>query len=199
MFLHIGVFHLLFNLYALNALGPLVEGYFWPCALPGDLPDRGCSAVWRVTLLVRAVGGRIRGYLRLAGATTVYFLRYRENFGSAAPSCRTCCSSSASTWSLASPPGIDNWGHVGGLVGGARRLWPAARYAAPCRDPARVTALQEETLMFHYAVGHSLYRRAGPRRRIRHTGQTPLRRKSGTWERTALAVAATSFVQLGAD
>src|SRR5258707_11927525 len=28
MFLHIGVIHLLFNLYALNSLGPLVEGFF---------------------------------------------------------------------------------------------------------------------------------------------------------------------------
>ncbi len=36
MLLHDGILHLLFNLYALYALGPLVEGYSATSALPGS-------------------------------------------------------------------------------------------------------------------------------------------------------------------
>jgi rhomboid protease GluP len=122
MFLHIGVIHLLFNLYALNALGPLVEGYFGHLrfgaiyflgGLFGSLASYAFSAA-----ISAGASGAIFG---LAGASTVYFLRYRENFGTRG---RMLLQNMLLVIGInivfgLSVPGIDNWGHMGGLVGGA--------------------------------------------------------------------------------
>lgn len=122
MFLHIGVLHLLFNLYALNALGPLVEGYFGTprflaiyllAGLFGSLGSFAFSPA-----ISAGASGAIFG---LAGATTVYFLRYRENFGARG---RAILQNMLVVIGINlvfgyMSPGIDNWGHLGGLVGGA--------------------------------------------------------------------------------
>src|SRR5690606_38320034 len=82
LFLHIGVLHLLFNLYALSALGPRVEGYF-------------CHVRFSAIYLIAGLFGSLASYafspvpsagasgaiFGLAGAATVYFMRFRENFG----------------------------------------------------------------------------------------------------------------------
>jgi rhomboid protease GluP len=122
MFLHIGVIHLLFNLYALNALGPLVESYFGHlrftaiyviAGLFGSLASYAFSPVPSA-----GASGAIFG---LAGAITVYFLRYRENFGARG---RAILNNMFLVIGInlvfgLTQPGIDNWGHIGGLVGGA--------------------------------------------------------------------------------
>lgn len=122
MFLHIGVLHLLFNLYALNALGPLVEGYFGHVrftviyllgGLFGSLASYAFSPV--------ASAGASGAIFGLAGSITVYFLRYRENFGARGRAILTnmlVVIGINLVFGLAMP-GIDNWGHMGGLVGGA--------------------------------------------------------------------------------
>ena len=84
MFLHIGVLHLLFNLYALYALGPMVEGYFghWrflAIYLLGGLFGSLASYAFSPAISAGASGA----IFALAGAITVYFLRYHENFGAA--------------------------------------------------------------------------------------------------------------------
>ncbi|MCC6455238.1 MAG: rhomboid family intramembrane serine protease [Caldilineaceae bacterium] len=122
MFLHIGVIHLLFNLYALNALGPLVESYFGHlrftaiyliAGLFGSLASYAFSPVPSA-----GASGAIFG---LAGAITVYFLRYRENFGARG---RAILNNMFLVIGInlvfgMTQPGIDNWGHIGGLLGGA--------------------------------------------------------------------------------
>ena len=122
MFLHIGVLHLLFNLYALQALGPLVEGYFghsrfFAIYIIGGLFGSLASYAFSDAISAGA-SGAIFG---LAGATTVYFLRYRENFGARG---RAILQNMLFVIGLNLvfgfvAPGIDNWGHMGGLVGGA--------------------------------------------------------------------------------
>jgi rhomboid protease GluP len=122
MFLHIGVIHLLFNLYALNALGPLVENYFGHVrftaiyligGLFGSLASYAFSPV--------PSAGASGAIFALAGSITVYFLKYRENFGARG---RAILNNMFLVivinlvFGLAQP-GIDNWGHMGGLVGGA--------------------------------------------------------------------------------
>ncbi len=100
MFIHIGVFHLLVNLYALYALGPLVEGYFGHARflaiyLVGGL--FGSLASYAFSDAVSAgASGAIFG---LAGAITVFFTVHieRTSAHAGAPFCRTCSSSSAST------------------------------------------------------------------------------------------------------
>lgn len=126
MFLHIGVIHLLFNLYALNALGPLVEGYFGHVRflliyLLGGL--FGSLASYAFSDAVSAgASGAIFG---LAGAATVYFLRYRENFGARGKALlqNMLLVIGINIVFGLSVPGIDNWGHMGGLIGGALVAW----------------------------------------------------------------------------
>lgn len=122
MFLHIGIIHLLFNLFALNFLGPMVEGYFghWRFAviyviggLFGSLASYAFSPVPSA-----GASGAVFG---LAGATTVYFLRYRNNFGERGQSMLQSMFAIIGinlVFGFATS-GIDNWGHIGGLIGGA--------------------------------------------------------------------------------
>lgn len=126
MFLHIGIVHLLFNLFALNALGPMVEGYFghWRFALIyvigglfGSLASYAFSAAPSA-----GASGAVFG---LAGATTVYFLTYRDNFGKRGESILQSMLAIIGinlVFGLAMS-GIDNWGHIGGLIGGALVAW----------------------------------------------------------------------------
>lgn len=135
VFLHIGIIHLLFNLFALNVLGPMVEGYFghvrfaaiyFMSGIFGSLASYAFSGA-----LSAGASGAIFG---LAGATIVYFVRYRNNFGDRGQS--TLQSMLAFTvinfiFGL-SVNGIDNWGHFGGLVGGILTAWGLLpRYASP--------------------------------------------------------------------
>ncbi len=148
MFLHIGVLHLLFNLYALNALGPLVEGYFGTlrflaiyvlAGLFGSLASFAFSPA-----ISAGASGAIFG---LAGATTVYFLRYRENYGARG---RAILQNMLVVIGVnlafgMMSPGIDNWGHMGGLIGGALVSWGLLpRYKTPAFPRPGPQALEQE-------------------------------------------------------
>ncbi len=135
MFLHIGVLHLLFNLYALYALGPMVEGYFghWrflAIYLLGGLFGSLASYAFSPAISAGASGA----IFALAGAITVYFLRYHENFGARG---RSILQSMAVIIGINLVfgfvgQGIDNWGHIGGLIGGAVVAWGLMpRYSVP--------------------------------------------------------------------
>jgi rhomboid protease GluP len=122
MFIHIGIFHLLFNLYALNALGPLIEGFFGYrrflfIYVIGGLWGSVASYAFSDALSAGA-SGAIFG---LVGAATVYFLRYRENFGARGKAIvqNMFVVIGINLVFGLSMPGIDNWGHIGGLLGGA--------------------------------------------------------------------------------
>ncbi len=126
MFLHIGVMHLLFNLYALYFLGPQVEGLFgharfvaiyFIAGLTGSLASYAF-----VPNLSAGASGAIFG---LVGALVIYFLRYRDQFGSRG---RAVLQNMLVIIVInfifgLSAPGIDNWGHLGGLIGGAVAAW----------------------------------------------------------------------------
>lgn len=135
MFIHIGVLHLLFNLYALYIFGPLVEGYYGHlrflaiyllAGLFGSFASYAFSPVPSA-----GASGAIFG---LAGAIIVYFLRYRENFGARG---RAILQNMLLIIGInlvfgMTAQGIDNWGHIGGLVGGALVAYGLLpRYKAP--------------------------------------------------------------------
>lgn len=135
MFLHIGVLHLLFNLYALYALGPMVEGYFGHVRflaiyLVGGLFGSLASYAFSPAVSAGASGA----IFALAGATTVYFLRYRDNFGAQG---RAILQNMLVVIGInlvfgLSARGIDNFAHMGGLVGGAVMAWGLLpRYQVP--------------------------------------------------------------------
>lgn len=135
MFLHIGAIHLLFNLYALYALGPMVEGYFghWRYGaiyLLGGL----CGSLASYAFSPNPSAGASGAIFGLAGATTVYFLKYRDNFGRRG---RAILQNMVVVIAInlffgLSTSGIDNWGHIGGLIGGAFVAWGLLpRYSRP--------------------------------------------------------------------
>jgi membrane associated rhomboid family serine protease len=148
MFLHIGVIHLLFNLYALNALGPLVESYFghWrfiAIYLIGGLFGSLASYAFSPAPSAGASGA----IFALAGCLTVYFYMYRENFGARG---RAILYNMLVVIGInlvfgLSQPGIDNWGHMGGLVGGILlTLGLLPRYRRPAVITYGANVMEEE-------------------------------------------------------
>jgi rhomboid protease GluP len=121
-FLHADILHLIFNLYALIALGKHIEGYFGHgrflviyvlAGLWGSLASYLTSPEISV-----GASGSIFG---LAGAAAVYFWRFRENFGDAGRAIlRNVLTVIAFNLFFGfTNPQIDNAGHIGGLIGGA--------------------------------------------------------------------------------
>lgn len=148
MFLHIGVLHLLSNLYALYILGPMVEGYygharFLAIYLLGGLTGSVASYAFSTAASAGASGA----IFALVGATTVYFLRYRENFGARG---RAIVQNMFVVIAInlifgLSVPFIDNWGHIGGLLGGAVVAWGLLpRYQPPAVITAGPQPVAEE-------------------------------------------------------
>jgi rhomboid protease GluP len=150
MFIHIGVIHLLFNLYALYSLGPLVESYFGhfrftAIYLIGGLFGSLASYAFSDAPAAGA-SGAIFG---LAGCLTLYFFRYRENFGARG---RAILYNMLVVIGInlvfgLSQPGIDNWGHMGGLIGGAlvtAGLLPSYRPPTITSYGANVYVMEEE-------------------------------------------------------
>jgi rhomboid protease GluP len=120
--LHNGIIHLMFNLYALFALGPMLEAYlgwrrFLIIYLLGGLFGSLMSYAFSESVSVGA-SGAIFGII---GATTVYFFRYRNNFGAQG---RAILQNMVVVIVINLIFGftagyIDNFGHIGGLLGGA--------------------------------------------------------------------------------
>lgn len=126
MFLHIGILHLLFNLYALYAVGSMVESYYghWRYAiiyLLGGLFGSLGSFFFSDSISAGASGA----IFAIVGAAAAYFYMYRENFGSRG---RAVLQNILVVIIInlafgfagqgVSSQGVDNWGHVGGLIGG---------------------------------------------------------------------------------
>jgi rhomboid protease GluP len=146
VFLHSGVIHLLFNLYALYTLGPLLEGYighlrflavFFISGLYGSLLSYAFSGSISV-----GASGAIFGLL---GATTVFFLRYRQHFGDQG---RAVLQNMLLVLALNlligfSASFIDNWGHIGGLIGGGLGMAGILpQYRPPAGLPGRPLPLE---------------------------------------------------------
>jgi rhomboid protease GluP len=142
MFLHIGVFHLFFNSYALFAIGTELERVFGPLRFTlvyvlSGLAGSLASYAFSYTLSAGA-SGAIFGVI---GALAAFFLLHRERLGAWG---RARLGNIAFLIALNlflgfTRPGIDNLGHIGGLVGGLRLGWALApRYRL---DAARGTVI----------------------------------------------------------
>ncbi len=120
-FLHVSLMHLLFNTYALWQLGPEVERVygrtrFLILYLLAAMYGATASYAWGGELSAGA-SGAIFG---LVGTLAAYFLRYRDLFGRRG---RAYLSNMLVIVVVnlligVSTPGIDNWGHIGGLISG---------------------------------------------------------------------------------
>jgi rhomboid protease GluP len=156
IFIHIGFMHLLFNGYALYSLGPQIEGLFGHArflviyffsGLAGSVASYSLSES-----LSAGASGAIFG---LIGAWAIFLAGHREQFGRRGQQALTQVAmvilfNLGLTFTV---PGIDVWGHLGGLIGGlilGRLLRP--------KYEAELTAAGDLRL----ADRNSLRRRAGP-------------------------------------
>jgi rhomboid protease GluP len=143
-FLHIGFIHLAFNSYALYSLGPQIESLFGRSRflviyLLSGLMGNVASYVLSESLSAGA-SGAIFG---LVGALAVYLARHRDILGrrgqrSLANAVVVILYNLMLSFTV---PGIDVFGHVGGLAGGLVVGWllcPRYEIVAHNRDTARV-------------------------------------------------------------
>ena len=125
IFLHGGIFHIGFNMYALYVLGPSLERFY------GRLG-------FLLLYLVAGVAGNVFSFMfstyNSLGASTaifgllaaqgVFLYQHRDLFGkSAQRSLMNVLFIAVINFVIGLSPGIDNWGHLGGFIGGALFAW----------------------------------------------------------------------------
>ncbi|XP_019418477.1 PREDICTED: RHOMBOID-like protein 10, chloroplastic [Lupinus angustifolius] len=142
-FLHANIGHLMVNCYSLNSVGPTVESFSGPLRY---LAVYFASAIASSAMSYRfsrlpAVGasGAIFG---LVGSVAVFVLRHKDIVGGGKEDLLHIARVIALNMVLGLlSNGIDNWGHLGGLIGGVAASWligPAWKYESTTRDGRRV-------------------------------------------------------------
>ncbi|HHX44732.1 MAG TPA: rhomboid family intramembrane serine protease [Chloroflexi bacterium] len=142
IFIHVGVVHLVFNAYALFSFGIEVERRFGRTRflvlyLLSGIASTTASFVGSPTLSAGASGA----VFGLAGASVAYFLTYRHRLGAAGQrSLRSILVVVGLNLVMGfAAPGIDNLGHIGGLIAGLWLGWVyCPQYAAPRLSPMDV-------------------------------------------------------------
>lgn len=130
VFLHGSVPHILFNMYALLSIGSFLERYFGHGRL-ALLYFLGAFSGNVFSFLLTGENGYSVGastaVFGLVAAEIAFFYHNRKLFGGQA---RQAISNAvfiiAVNLFIGLTPGIDNWGHVGGLLGGAIFAWFAS-------------------------------------------------------------------------
>jgi rhomboid protease GluP len=125
VFLHAGLLHIGVNMYSLWALGPAVERFFGHARFLIVYLLSGISGVMLSLVMSSnpSVGasGAIFGLL---GALATFLYLHRATFGKlGAMQLRQLVFVALLNLGMGLTPGIDNWGHVGGLVAGVALAW----------------------------------------------------------------------------
>lgn len=127
VFLHGSVPHIFFNMYALLSIGSLLERHFGHARF-ALLYFLGAFSGNVFSFLLTGENGYSVGastaVFGLIAAEVIFFYQNSKLFGSQA---RQAISNAvfiiAVNLFIGLTPGIDNWGHVGGLLGGAMFAW----------------------------------------------------------------------------
>ena len=125
MLLHGSGLHIAFNMYALYRIGPRLERFYghWRYLALYVLSGFGGN-VFSMMFTEAPSLGSSTAIFWLIGAQGVFFYHNREVFG---PAFRQALNSIISialiNLFIGLSPGIDNWGHVGGLIGGVVFAW----------------------------------------------------------------------------
>jgi rhomboid protease GluP len=129
MFLHGSILHIGFNMYALYILGPGMERYYGHTRFLGLYILAGFAGNVGSFLFASSPSlGSSTAIFGLLGAQGVFVYRNRQVFGAMAQRVLMNIVLIAGVNLLIGlSPGIDNWGHVGGLIGGTLFAW----YAGP--------------------------------------------------------------------
>jgi rhomboid protease GluP len=127
MFLHSSssIFHIAFNMYALYALGPALESHYGHGRFIALYVLSGFAGnVFSFLFTTSPSLGASTAIFGLLGAEAVFLYRNRELFGSAAQRALTnVVVIAVVNLIFGLQPGIDNWGHIGGLLGGTFFAW----------------------------------------------------------------------------
>jgi len=125
MFLHASIVHIGFNMYALYNFGPGLERHygrkrFLVLFLLGGFAGNVISFMFTPD---RAVGSST-AIFGLLGAEAVFLYQNRQLFGGVAQrALMQVVSMAVVNLIIGLSPGIDNWGHIGGLLGGTLFAW----------------------------------------------------------------------------
>jgi len=125
--LHGSILHIAFNMYALFVIGPGLEKYYghWRYLLLYVLAGY-CGNALSFLLSPSASIGASTAIFGLVAAEAIFIYRNRMLYGARARSMLINLGMVvAVNLILGLSPGIDNWGHLGGLVGGAIFAWVA--------------------------------------------------------------------------
>jgi len=125
VFLHGSVTHIFFNMYALLSLGSLLERHFGHGRFV-LLYFLGAFAgnVFSFLLTDGYSVGASTAIFGLVAAEVIFFYQNRKLFGSQAKQAiGNAVFIIGVNLFIGLAPGIDNWGHVGGLLGGAMFAW----------------------------------------------------------------------------
>ncbi len=125
IFLHGSILHIAFNMYALHILGPRLERYYghWRFLTLYLLSGFGGN-VFSMMFTDAPSLGSSTAIFGLIGAQGIFYYHNRKIFG---PAVRQALNGiitiAVVNLIIGLSPGIDNWGHIGGLVGGVIFSW----------------------------------------------------------------------------
>ncbi|HET7011806.1 MAG TPA: rhomboid family intramembrane serine protease [Anaerolineales bacterium] len=121
IFIHGGFLHLMVNMYSFYALGPAVEHFFGSQRLVAVYLLSGVTGiVLSLAMNPRPSVGASGAIFGLLGALGVFIAIHRRQFGPGAQAqLRQIGVVLALNLVISLTPGIDAWGHLGGLVAGA--------------------------------------------------------------------------------
>ena len=127
MLLHGSPLHIAFNMYALYAIGPGLERYYGRARYLALYILAGFTGnVLSFLISPQNSLGASTAIFGLLGAEGIFLYQNRQIFGKAAQrALSNVIMIAAVNLLLGLSPGIDNWGHIGGLIGGALFAWLA--------------------------------------------------------------------------
>jgi rhomboid protease GluP len=125
IFLHVGISHIFVNMYSLYAIGPAVERFFGTPRFMITYLLAGISGViFSLALSPYPSAGASGAIFGMLGALAAFLYRHRGLFGRFGRlQLRQIVIVAVLNLGLGLMPGIDNWGHLGGLIAGALLGW----------------------------------------------------------------------------
>lgn len=120
IFLHAGLWHVGVNMYSLHALGPAIERFFGSTRMAVIYLLAGFSGViFSLAFSSAPSVGASGAIFGLLGALGMFLYRHRKSFGAAGRfHLRQILLVAVINLGIGLMPQIDNWGHLGGLLGG---------------------------------------------------------------------------------
>jgi rhomboid protease GluP len=125
MFLHGSIIHIAFNMYALFNIGPTLERFYGRGRYLGLFLLSGFAGNVMSFMFSQSPSlGSSTAIFGLLGAEGVLLYQNRELFGNVASRALSqVVMIAVVNLIIGLTPGIDNWGHVGGLIGGTLFAW----------------------------------------------------------------------------